>query len=132
MRMKQSIISHFFKKSRLYLFTIGLFAIFFVALYVYAAVGFTSIGYVWMVTVFCGAALVLLFPWGYQETEPFAKGWYTGEVLLYTLVSGGLCWYGFGHHSTLVGIVALTISLFILVFLAVPLLKFREELHKEA
>ena len=128
--MRMSIIKYFQKTGRLYLYLIGLFAAFFLAMLVYAQSGYTPVGYVWMVTVFCGAALLLLFPWGYRETDAFALGWYTGMVIVYTLTACGLCLYGWCYVSMLCGVTSGVIGLLILTFLVVPLVKFWLE-HKE-
>ena len=129
MRMS-CIINYLRKTGRLYLFTLGLILDFCLSLFVYAEFGFTPIGYVWMVTVFCTAALLLLFFWGYREKDAYAMGWYTGLVIMYLLAVVCFCGYALRYVSTLCSVTSGTIGGFSLVFLVVPIIKFVQTQRK--
>jgi len=129
--MRMSIISYFKNTGRYYLRLLGFFAVLFLAWFVYARCGYTSIGFVWMATVYCGLNLLLLFPWGYKETDAFAMGWYTGMVFIYILVAAGLEIYLSGQVSWLGLSAGAMIAVFILVFLLVPIVKFLQEHHEK-
>jgi hypothetical protein len=124
------IIGYWRKTGKLYLFTLGLFLDFFLSLFVYAACGFTPLGYVWMVNVFCMVALLVLFFWGYGEKNAYAMGWYTGLVFLYSVAVVGFCVYALKYVSTLCSVTSGTIGGFSLVFLVVPIIKFVQTQRK--